>query len=172
MQLILKFYWQMCLLRSGPERLPASTFVLGLSLVLYFIVAMATNLLSRDDIGVLKATAFIAIGLGVEASIVAALLAFKSLGNRFIQTMSALLGANTLILVMTLPISILLTSTEEPSMRMLFETVFLGIFVWWLSIAGFILHRAADVSLALGMATAFGIEILAIFMTYAAYPSN
>ena len=86
--------------------------------------------------------------------------------------MSALLGANTLILVMTLPISILLTSTEEPSMRMLFETVFLGIFVWWLSIAGFILHRAADVSLALGMATAFGIEILAIFMTYAAYPSN
>lgn len=172
MQPILKFYWQMCLLRSGPDRLPASPFVLGFSFALYFVVALATNLLSRSDIGPLKAVAFIFIGVGVEAAVVIALLAFKSLTPRFLQTLSALLGANTVILVLTLPISMILTTLEEPSMRLLFETIFLVVFVWWLSIAGFILQRAADVSLALGIATAFGIEILAISMTYAAFPAS
>lgn len=172
MQYILRYFWQLCLLRSGPEHLPATTFVLGFSFALYFLVALATNLLGRDDIGLFKAIAFIMIGVGVEAAILGALLVFKSVSYRFLQSMSALLGANTLILTLTLPISVLLITTEHPTLELFLETMFLGIFVWWLAIAGFILHRAADISLALGIATAFGIEILAISLTLAAFPAQ
>ncbi|MDZ7685089.1 MAG: hypothetical protein U5O39_08880 [Gammaproteobacteria bacterium] len=172
MQYILKYFWQLCLLRSGPERLPATTFVLGFSFALYFIVALATNLLGRSDIGLFKAIAFIMIGVGVEAAILGALLGFKSAGYRFMQSMSALLGANSLILLLTLPISIALLSVESQTLRLFLDTAFLGIFIWWLTIAGFILHRAADISLALGIATAFGIEILVISTTYAAFPNQ
>lgn len=170
MQEILRYFWQMCLLRAGPERLPATGFALGIALAAYFLVAVATNLLSRTDIGLGRGMLFILIGLGVEAGVVIALLAFKSLTSRFVQTMSALLGANTLILLLTLPISVLLIDIEESPIRLLLESIFLCVFVWWLTIAGYILSRAADISLALGIATAFGIEILAISTTYAAFP--
>ncbi len=170
MQQILKYYWQMCLLRAGPDRLPASPFVLGLSFGCYFLVALATNLLSRDDLGAFQGVAYILIGVAVEAGVVGGLLAFKSVSERFLQGMAALLGANAVILVLTLPVSLVMREFDSPMLQALFESVFLVIFVWWLTIAGFILHRTADISLALGIAAAFGIEILAISTTYAVFP--
>ncbi len=170
MREIILFYWQMCLLRDGPERLPRTTFVLATTFVLYVVTALTINLISRNDIGIAKATAFVMIGLAVEIGIVGALLLFKSVPDRLQQTLTALFGANTLILLLTLPILLLMAQLESATLTLVLESVFLGIFVWWLTIAGHILHRAADISLALGIATAFGIELLAIATTYAIFP--
>ena len=44
MQLILSYFWQMCLLRVGPEKIPQSITITGSLVFVFFLVAAAVFL--------------------------------------------------------------------------------------------------------------------------------
>ncbi len=104
-------------------------------------------------------------GVLIEAFVVIGLLSFKGVRQRFPATMAALLGANAVILVLMLPLQVLLVEMDDSPLRVLLEAAFFAAFLWWLAIAGFILHRAANVSILQGAAITFGVEILALTVT-------
>ena len=54
---------------------------------------------------------------------------------------------NTIILLFMLPVNGLFLDLEQSTVRLFAQTVFLVTFVWWLTIAGSILRRAAGVTL-------------------------
>lgn len=162
MQQIVHYFWQMCLLRAGPEGVPPNLFVLGFTFTIYFLLSLATLLITRNDMAVVIVIAWTLVGVGIEALIVFGLLVFKRVMSRFASTMAALLGTNSLILTIMLPVNVLFEATDIAELELLVSTAFLSTFIWWLAIAGFILNKAANVSMLQGAAIAFGIEMLAI----------
>ena len=172
MQQILNYYWQLCLLRTGPEHAPSSHFALGATFLLFLAVSVLTIVLGRTSTPFLQSLATPLIGVSIQAIVLYLLLVFTRLPHRFIASMTALLGANAVVLVVTLPLSAYLSSFEEGSLRFLVELLFLIAFVWWLAIAGFILHKAAGVSLLQGIVISFGVEMLAITTTFQLFPAN
>lgn len=173
MQQILTYFWQMCLLKEGPERLPTSWFVLSLTLVVYLTLALLSLVVTRSgDMTVPQMLGSAVSGILIEGVVVIALLAFKGVIPRFQATMAALLGANAVILILMLPLQMLLTQLDQSPVRVLLEVAFFASFLWWLAIAGFILHRAANVSILQGAAITFGVEILALTTTLSLFTSQ
>lgn len=169
MQQIILYFWQICLLRTGPEGVPGNPFVLATTFLLYFLLSLGTLIITRTDMGFFTMVAWLLIGIGIEASVVAGLLVFKRVLNRLLRTMAALLGANAVILVIMLPANVLLDHVETETMKLVAEIVFLTTFFWWLAIAGFILHRAANISVIQGAAIAFGIEMLSLSVNFSLF---
>lgn len=169
MQRIIYYFWQICLLRAGPEGVPGNPFVLVSTFAMYFLMSLLTLFATRSDISLLAMVAWLLIGIFIEASIVVSLLAFKQVTRRFTATLSALLGANTVILIIMLPANLALDHVETDTMKLVAELVFLTTFLWWLAIAGFILHRAANISVVQGAAIAFGIEMLSLTVNVALF---
>lgn len=172
MQQILNYYWQLCLLRTGPEHAPSSHFALGATFLLFLSVSLLTILPGRDNTPIMQLLATPLIGVAIQAIVLYLLLVFTRLPHRFVASMTALLGANAVVLAITLPLSAYLAAFEEGALRFLVELLFLVAFVWWLAIAGFILHRAAGVSLLQGIVISFGVEMLAITTTFQLFPAN
>jgi hypothetical protein len=171
MQQILMYFWQMCLLKRGPEQLPGDWFPLGLTFAAYFLVALLSLLIGRGETTPIFVLGSIVIGVAIQTLIVASVLAFKRVGHRFPATMAALFGTNTVILVIMLPVTVLL-DIEETAIRPFAEALYLASFVWWLTIAGFVLHRGAGISLLQGIAIAFGSEMIVLSTTLTIFPNT
>lgn len=161
----------MCLLRKGPEQLPGDWFPLVLTFTAYALVAMLSLVVGRGETTPLFIVASILIGVSIQALIVGSVLAFKRVIDRFPATMAALLGTNTVILIVMLPVTVLL-DIEETAIRPFAEALYLASFVWWLTIAGFILHRASGISLLQGIAIALGSEMIVLSTTLTLFPNT
>lgn len=165
MQLILQYFWQMCRLKAGPEQLPANHFALAITFAIYFTLALATVVINQNKLEPLQIPASVLSGVLIEAIVVLGVLSLKGVRQRFIPVMIALLGTNAIILVLTMPLNGALETLDEGPIRQLAEILFLAVFFWWLAIAGFILHRAANVSLVQGMVIIFAAEIMSMLIT-------
>ena len=155
----------MCLLKSGPERLPMSWFPLAFSFAIYSLVSLASLIIANDQLGWLRLTGTVILNVVIEGVIVCGLLAFGGVLRRMGPTMTALLGTHAIVLLLMLPINALFLDHDQPTIRLIARTIFLGSFLWGLTIAGFILRRASNVSLAQGIAIALSIKMLAYSAT-------
>lgn len=173
MRQIVIYFWQMCLLKTGPQRLPDTVPILVFMCAVYLIIAAATLGITRteqDVTGILGTSVF---GLLMEGAIVWTLLAFKRVTPRFIPTMIALLGTNAIILVILLPMNAIIFETDPDSMLgILAEVVALLCLGWWLAIAGSILHHAINISIIQGAAVIFVMELVTVMATRSIFPAT
>lgn len=170
MQQILFFFWQLCLLRESPEKLPSSRFVVGLVIVVYLSIALIVVTLNQPDQNLPGIVGSVIVGVLLQATIVWLLLAFKRLTHRFIATLASLLGTNTLILLILMPVNHTLLNTESDILYVLATSIFFVCLGWWFAIAGSIYHHAINISLLQGFAIAFTIESLALIVTFTLFP--
>ena len=112
MQQILLFFWQLCLLRESPERLPGSLFVVGLAIVVYLSIALIAVTLNQPDQNLTGIVGTVIVGVIFQATFVWLLLAFKRVPHRFAATLASLLGANTLMLLILMPINFTLIKPD------------------------------------------------------------
>ncbi|MBD3648796.1 MAG: hypothetical protein HUJ31_15400 [Pseudomonadales bacterium] len=168
---IVIYFWQMCLLRVGPQKLPRSVPILAFIFVVYFLIAAFTIGLTRpgqDLFGILGGAMF---GVIMEAGILWLLLLYKNVTWRFVATMSALLGTNAIILLILLPMNLILINVDaESTIRFLTEIASLLCLGWWLAIAGSILHHAINISILQGAAIIFVMELVTVVATRAIFP--
>ncbi len=164
MRQIINFFWLLCTLRQGPDQLPGSSFVLGICLASYCVAAIVTLAGTGQGLSVVQVLVSITAGIVVTVAMVAGLLALMGLLSRLTQTMGAMFGANTAMLLVSLPFNILRPSVMETPLQIFIDLVILGTFAWWLTIAGFIAHRAANISLIQGMAFALATELLSLMV--------
>ncbi len=164
------YFWQMCLLRQGPEALPSSNFTIAIILAVYLPIALTVSILARPEETLGISIVSVAIGILVQALMTFLLIRFKGLQSRFRATWSALLGTNAVMLLVLLPISLVIVNSENGTLRIFADSAWWVCFGWWLAIAGHIYHRAVNISILQGSAIAFLSELLAVFITLNLFP--
>ena len=167
---IVGYFWQMCLLRKGPEQLPSSGFAPGVALLIYILIALPSAGLIMPGQAFSKIVSTVAIGVILQAVITLLLLQFKRMPHRFRATWCALLGTNAVMLLITQPFNFIIMKSGSETLALVANSVTWVCLGWWLAIAGHIYHRAANIGIFLGSTVAFMIELLGVVIVLRLFP--
>ena len=167
---IATFFWQLCLLRKSPEQLPASPFATGIVLLVYLVIALVAVSITRPDRSLVTVAGIVLTGAMLQAFVTFALLAFKGFRHRFQATWSAILGANAIMLLVLLPFNYIILHAQSGPLLVFADSVTWVCLIWWLAIAGFIYHKAVEISMIQGFVLAFLIELLGAIIAFNLFP--
>jgi hypothetical protein len=140
---LLRAYLQICLLRLGPQDLPASAFLLQLAAVA--MLASGTLMLALD-LGALI-PALLGVLLDMVASAALLYLGLQVIGQlpRFVQSLSAIYGTAALLQLVAIPILLLIGDNPgESVLAQLAVLLYLGLLMLSLAILGHILSNTFD----------------------------
>ncbi len=139
MQQLVSAFWSIATLRSAPQTLPFSEYLLALVLLGHWLVGASLGLLGLP-IGPAFATAF--AGVLLMAALVHGILSLRGLARRTVQTLTALAGAEILIGLAALPVTYWFVGAEaERTLPALLSILLLG---WNLAVAGHVFRHALD----------------------------
>lgn len=138
---LLKLFWEICLLRAPPQRIPKSWLLQGIALTVYVAASTAVASIDRPLWNALLSGAvdtFLLVGLTHVA------LWVRDHPERSTQTVTALAGSSALIGFIALP---LLASLHDSSGAVagLQGLLWLGLVVWSILIMGHILRHAMSI---------------------------
>ncbi len=154
MLLLIRAWFDICLLRRGPQDLPASGFLLGVSLCCYGLVSV---LVSSQSYTFSMALLLTVVDLGLLVVFAWSLLYLQRKAARLNQTLSALAGTGSLMGLIALPLLLTIgpDATSEPVPASL-QSLWLLLILWNLFIMAHIIRHALSSSFAIG----FGISLL------------
>ena len=159
----LKYYALMCLLITGPDRLPAGIQNIVLSLFCYCLIGFALVDQQRSYAIILQQ---IVLELILLAMVCYAGLKWKGLLPRFTQTFSALIGVNIIISIVSIPLyRVLVQSNEldtEISSSALNATM--AIIFWNLVVMSLIFKRAFNINTLMAAMISFNYFLVYQFM--------
>jgi len=168
--------------RRGPDELPASRFLFGLILITYLAVGFISLLVSepaerRVDLTILSYTFQLGfIGLIILETFfylwfVWMVLRVFGHARRFLQTSTALLGAESLLSIIGIPIlawiDAVRSSGGEPTAG---TFVYLLLFLWSIDVAGFILSRALQNAYFVGVLIVIGYVVVSFTLRDYLFP--
>ena len=164
---ILYFFIDLCLLRRAPQDLPGSPLLLGLVLV----AAFASSVLVSVTAGAGLVLAMVQAVLDLALLLVVLHTAMRMLDRlpRFLQTATAVAGADTLIgLVALLPLMLVGPAGETGgapgAMTILAGVLFLVLVVWSILVSAHILRHAFDITLGQGAFVAVAYDLIAFVL--------
>lgn len=146
---LLKLLIQICLLRTGPQALPAAPKLLSRSLIAYVTVGvialMTTHGFRAALVAALADAALMLVLLQVA-------LVWRGRRARFLQTATALAGTGAVLGLLLLPVLGLAGGGTE--VGALASLLWLLLFGWSLAVAGHILREAFETQLPVGVLAA------------------
>jgi len=152
---LLNVFLDICLLRAGPQALPASSFLLSVTALMGLLTG---TIVIVDALGNVF-TAFMAqlLDLLLLAMLLLTLLRLRGLESRFLQTATALFGCGALINLVTLPLP-LLTPEEGAGQQAAGPAflLYLVLIIWALVVVGHIFRHALEIHLVRGILIAVG----------------
>ena len=156
---LIGIWFDICLWRAAPQDLPASGFVLSLSLGCYALVSM---LVSLGSYGLAGAAQLALLDLGLLVVFVLSLLYLQDKTARIYQTLSALAGTGSLLGAFALPLVWWLQPGQQPEQVPVLLTLFwLLLLVWNLLVMAHIMRHAVSSSLAVGL----GVSLLYVLVS-------
>ncbi len=151
MDLITRFL-DICFLRAGPQDLPSSSWLMKLSLLIYFAVATLSQLIEYSlPISLAAAVAELFLLL----LIVGLLLRVRGFSSRFKQTITAMAGSGVLISLVALPLVHLAAGISPENMNLVdsaIMTLIMFVLLWSLMVTAHIFRNALEIKA--GMAVA------------------
>lgn len=183
MTAIFSAFWQICIFRTGPEVIPASQLLLGLLLIISALVSWAgamvlqawlpvspevSNQLTEAEIerlssGLLVFTRVV-VGLACTAALIAGLLAVWGYSTRITKTLTAVYGTDIIITTLT----VLGMGIGQLFHPMAGQLAITSMFFWNVSVLGFILHKALEISWGFGIVAAIFLMVLTFAVTQVA----
>lgn len=158
MQVLLNLFLDICLLRKGPQDVPASYALLKLVLVLYILSGLVQLLLLSTPE---RAALLLLLDVVLLAGLLYVLLSVYGLGQRWLQTLTALAGAGVILNVLALPLAVWLGRAQEAdSGTGLPFLLWFGLLIWSIVIMTHVLQQALSSSRAVGMVCALGFFFL------------
>ncbi len=147
-------------MRSSPEDLPCSHALLGMIVIFNIMVSMLIGSIIHD----LKIAGLTSISVLFFSFAFVKLLLNKK-PERFLQTFSAMLGADTIISIMSLP-SVYSLAYLNPSdtAATFFNFTGFALFVWVIIVYGYIFSKALTSTMGYGMAISVGYAFLTIMI--------
>jgi len=159
------------LLRSGPEDLPGSRFLLGVTFAFYLLAQIPLALIAYGPGSTLVKIIAVSVVLLVTGLWV--LLALTGFKSRYLQTLVALLGTSALLSVLSFPFSLWRQATmlsELPPAAPI--VVIFAIMLWSIAIDGHILARALSKSFFVGLLVALGYFFLHTTLLFELVPQS
>ena len=159
---------EIALHRRGPDELPASRFLFGIVLVAYLIVAFATL---RLGAGAVHPILLLIVDTAFSLTFIWSVLKAFDHERRFKQTACALLGTDTLLNVLSMPLivwgkSLEASGGDNSGVAILFALLA----IWSIDISGFVLSRALERAYFLGVAIMLGYVLLSISLRLTLFP--
>jgi hypothetical protein len=167
---LISAWFDICLLRRGPQDLPGSGFFLGLSLVCYALVSM---LVAIPSFGIADAIRLAFVDSGMLAGFVILLLYLQNKTERINQVLSALAGSGSLLGLFALPL-VLLVSPEQPAEQVpvLLGGVWLSLLIWNLFVMAHIMRHALSSSFAIGLGAAVLYALVSMQLVSTLFPQQ
>jgi len=168
MSRLLTIWLDICLLRAGPQDLPASRVLLGLTLASYLLIS---TLLSLPGYPGLTALQIAVTDLALLIAFAGSVLYLTGNIARINQTLSALAGAGTLLGLLALPLVQSLYQAQDS------EQVSLPVLMLWLLLMGWnllvvahIIRHALSVILPIAVLVAVLYTLVAMQLITALFP--
>ena len=144
MTAVLRLFWNICLLRDGPETVPTQTWFLTTLIVAHLTISVLVFRVAYPALSPLLALNWAFIGLAVTLGIAWFVLYLRNQEPRFPATLGAIVGIKVLIgALMSLMYG---TLTGKP-----LQSVGWILTIWGIVVVGFILHRALSTRLWIGI---------------------
>ncbi len=150
MKAIIEALWNICLMRLGPQDLPASRVLLYLVAAAYAGAGFVVNVINLPDIGLFTALLSALVDTAVLMGVTALLLWVRDLGARYVQTATALVGTGALFTVMALPL-VTLQAQAAPEGNFAVAVALIALMLWNLNVVGHILRHALDTRFFIGL---------------------
>jgi hypothetical protein len=149
---LVNLFVDLCLLRRGPQDLPASHALLSLALVLNVAAGLLLGRTVWGETGAALGAAL--LDVGVLALLLFVALRARALGNRFLQSATAMLGAGCLLTLLALPLQPLVELSEASDPDAVGALLYLLYVAWVQVVYGHVLRHALDLRLGAGIAIA------------------
>ena len=150
-------FWLIAQLKSGPEHLPASSFLL----LIITVFNIALSLIISVNIGTQSSATVattILTSLAAQAFTIYVLLSLVGKSERLTQTLIAYFGCD---LLMNLVIGLCIVAMRLLGVDFMTTLAFM-IFFWSILIFGFILHKAMEVHMAMAVVLAFLLTLVTV----------
>ena len=162
---ILLAFWRICTFASGPNAIPANTTLTALVVGAYSLVTFsAVWLLGEENITILRAAANTIVALAGTAGLVWFVLLMFDRNSRYLQTITAIVGADLLLTLVSLAVYLPINAASPQ----IASIIAMLIFLWTLAVYGFIFHRALEIHFGFGLALAVFVVIFTIAITQTA----
>ena len=155
MTAVLKLFWNICLLRGGPESVPTHTWFLCVLVAAQLSFAVLMLGIVSPALPVALAFNVALVNLVVTVSIVWFTLYVRRLEARFPATLGAVAGTS-LVIDVAFALSYSLTNGVVQ------QGTFWACWIWGVVVIGFILHRALSCKLLAGILLSFGVALISI----------
>jgi hypothetical protein len=166
---LLRILLDICVLRAGPQDLPYSRSLLGLTLVSYFFVSW---LLSVPGYPIANAFLIALADLSLLLLFAVSLLFITGKTARMIQTLAALTGTGTLLGLVALPlVQILAREQLAEQLALPAGMLWLALFGWSLLVVAHIMRHAMSVSLPVAIGVSVVYVLVAIQIVGAFSPA-
>ena len=160
MYAILDLFWEICLLRKGPQDVPASRTLLKLGLAAYGLSSLVLFLVTMPVPAALFQTL---LDLSLLAGLLYGLLKIAGYSVRFVQTLTALTGTGALLGLISWPLALWMqkeaasgTGTGLPSL------FFLLLLVWSIAVLTHVLRHALSTSRGVALLYTLGYFFISI----------
>ncbi len=164
MQAILRLFWNICLLRVGPEAVPAASSLLLLTIFSYLLLDIGWTALVVNASLFLCFFSVVTIWL-VSQLLIVLLLNFKNLRNRITATLIAWNGSDLILSVFMIAVqSVMLLLKNGNPIAPILELVFMLMLVWDALVKGFIFHRALNVNQIQGTFLAVAVNVFLFWL--------
>jgi hypothetical protein len=135
--------------RRGPEQVPASGFLLGLLVLVYVAASIVATQIAQP---LPRAVGMVIFDTALYVGYVWLVLGLFRHQGRFFQTTSALLGAETFLTLIGIPIlSLAGLENGEIETPNIGTWLFFLLILWSIDVAGFVLSRALQQSYVVGV---------------------
>ena len=155
MLIVLYFFWRVCLLRHDPEIVPKHPYFLFLVLMANLACSIILSTIISGE-PVLRMATGVLVSVAALASLVYLTCSLRGAGDRFVWTMSVLLGCD---LVLTAIFAVVV-----PMAQMINEVAviaaYLTFMIWSVTVFGFILSRSLKSHMGIGVGLAFSMMLI------------
>ena len=155
---VLKLFWNLCLLRIGPESVPAQTWFVAGAVIADIALSTFVNT-TVGDVGTGWALGWAVIPLATVGAVTWLALFLRGMAGRFPATLAALAGTDFLLTILPA----LLTPVAGIQ-----AFVMVPLQIWLIVVWGFIFQHSFNTSLAFGILIAFGISLVSTIVAGAA----
>jgi hypothetical protein len=169
MNALARAIFDIAMLRLGPEDLPASRFLLRVSLTAYVVLgAIGTAFYVSGPVELLAQTA---LDLILVFGFFGLLLSLNRKSARLQQTMTAVLGTGSLLYLVRLPLDLWLDALPEGAPATVPALLMLLLAVWSIIITGHILNRALEIPFLGGIVLGVAFFVINIAAYAALFPA-
>jgi hypothetical protein len=162
--------WQLCQLKRGPDDVPHSVQLLLLVAALDVMLGVSGQLVADPD-RTRIAIALTLLAVAMDAVVLWALLAFKHLQARWVQSLTAILGIDLFLSVVALPLTLMSVVVAPKSALIGVIVVSQMLLVGWnIGLRGFVLHRALNIGMLQGNMLSFALFLFNVWISISLFP--